>query len=58
ADTARTGGGAGLGLSITEAIAERNRGRLHAGNHPSGGAVLTLMLPTTAPAQSHSAAHN
>jgi signal transduction histidine kinase len=58
ADTARTGRGAGLGLAITEAIAARNRGRLHAANHPLGGAVLTLMLPTTAPAQSQSAANN
>jgi signal transduction histidine kinase len=51
ADTARTAGGAGLGLSITEATAVRNRGQLHAANHPAGGAVLTLILPTTAPAQ-------
>ena len=58
ADPARTGRGAGLGLAITEAIAARNRGRLHAANHPLGGAVLTLMLPTTAPARSHSAANN
>jgi signal transduction histidine kinase len=58
ADTARTGRGAGLGLAIAEAIAARNRGRLHAANHPLGGAVLTLILPTTAPAQSQSAANN
>jgi signal transduction histidine kinase len=58
ADPARTGHGAGLGLAITEAIAARNRGRLHAANHPLGGAALTLMLPTTAPAQSHSAANS
>jgi signal transduction histidine kinase len=51
ADTARTGGGAGLGLAITKAIAARNGGWLHAGNHPSGGAVLTLVLPSTAPAR-------
>jgi signal transduction histidine kinase len=51
ADTARTGGGAGLGLAITEAIATRNRGRLHAANHPEGGAVLTLVLPSNAPAR-------
>ena len=58
ADPARTGRGAGLGLAITPAIAARNRGRLRAANHPLGGAVLTLMLPTTAPARSHSAANN
>jgi signal transduction histidine kinase len=52
ADTARTGGGAGLGLAITTAIATRNGGRLHAANHPSGGAMVTLVLPGTAPPRS------
>lgn len=45
ADSARSVGGAGLGLAITSALAHRNRGQAVAGNHPGGGAVLTLLLP-------------
>jgi len=49
ADPARTGAGAGLGLAITAALARRNGGTLTATNHPHGGAMLTLTLPTTQP---------
>jgi signal transduction histidine kinase len=45
ADTARTSGGAGLGLAITAALARRNGGRVTAANHEDGGAVFTLTLP-------------
>jgi len=45
ADPGRTGGGAGLGLAITAALARRNGGRLTAANHPGGGALLTLPTP-------------
>jgi signal transduction histidine kinase len=47
ADPARTGTGAGLGLAITAALARCNGGTLTATNHPNGGAILTLTLPTT-----------
>ncbi|MGH3571856.1 MAG: sensor histidine kinase [Pseudonocardiaceae bacterium] len=47
ADPARTGAGAGLGLAITAVLARRNGGTLTATNHPHGGAMLTLTLPTT-----------
>ncbi len=49
ADPARTGGGAGLGLAITAALARRNHGTLTAANHPDGGALLTLTLPAPTP---------
>jgi signal transduction histidine kinase len=45
ADDARTRGGTGLGLAITAALARRNNGEVSAGNHPEGGAMLTLTLP-------------
>jgi signal transduction histidine kinase len=49
ADPARTGGGAGLGLAITAALAHRHHGTLTATNHPDGGALLTLSLPAPPP---------
>jgi signal transduction histidine kinase/ABC-type uncharacterized transport system substrate-binding protein len=38
-------GGLGLGLVIVRSIVERHRGRVHAENHPSGGAVFCVRLP-------------
>ena len=45
ADEARTGTGAGLGLSIVAAIAEEHGGSVTAANLASGGASFTLALP-------------
>jgi two-component system OmpR family sensor kinase len=42
---ARADGGAGLGLAIVEAVAERHRGRAVAVNRPEGGAAVSLHLP-------------
>ncbi|GED34511.1 sensor histidine kinase [Brevibacillus centrosporus] len=42
----RATGGAGLGLTISKRIIQRHGGELTAGNHPSGGAVLSGWLPT------------
>jgi two-component system sensor histidine kinase HupT/HoxJ len=46
--TKPVGKGTGLGLSISYGIAERHGGRLEAANHPDGGAVFTLILPSPA----------
>ena len=40
-------GSSGLGLAIARAIVEAHHGKLEAGNHPDGGAVFTILLPTT-----------
>lgn len=40
------GQGTGLGLAISYGIVERCGGSLEAGNHPSGGALFRLRLPT------------
>jgi len=39
--------GTGLGLAIVRAVAEAHRGRVSAANAPDGGAVISLVLPTT-----------
>jgi len=46
ADEARSGGGAGLGLAIVDAIARGHGGSAHAANRPAGGADVWLSLPT------------
>jgi two-component system OmpR family sensor kinase len=45
ADEARSGGAAGLGLTIVDAIARAHRGVASAVNRPGGGAEVTLSLP-------------
>jgi signal transduction histidine kinase len=45
---ARDGGGAGLGLSLVKAIAERHRGRVLIDDAPLGGARLVVELPIRA----------
>jgi len=42
----RAEGGSGLGLAIARQLAQAQGGDLSAANHPQGGAVLTLTLPT------------
>jgi signal transduction histidine kinase len=49
ADEARSGGAAGLGLTIVEAIARSHGGRAAAANGPGGGAEVTLSLPVLDP---------
>jgi two-component system OmpR family sensor kinase len=44
-DSARAGGGAGLGLSIVQAIAVAHGGRASVRNEQQGGATITLELP-------------
>ncbi len=44
-DRARTGHGAGLGLSIARWIVEQHRGRILAGEGPGGGAAMYVDLP-------------
>ncbi|WP_432185349.1 sensor histidine kinase [Streptomyces tendae] len=49
ADAARPrSGGSGLGLAIAQENAALNDGTLTAANHPDGGAVFTLTLPSAA----------
>lgn len=42
----RKSGGTGLGLSICKAICGRAGGSISIANHPDGGAVVTVSLPT------------
>jgi two-component system OmpR family sensor kinase len=48
ADAGRTSDGAGLGLSIAQAIAELHGGTAHASNRPTGGAEVRIRLPVAA----------
>jgi signal transduction histidine kinase len=45
ADAGRTGEGAGLGLSIVDAIARAHGGSAHAAGRPTGGADVWVVLP-------------
>jgi signal transduction histidine kinase len=42
----RTTGGTGLGLAIARTVAESHGGDLRLANHPDGGLVATLVLPS------------
>jgi len=46
ATTARTEPGSGLGLAIVDQVAQSHGGRVFAGNHPEGGAVVGFDVPT------------
>ncbi len=48
ADSARTGGGAGLGLSIVDVIARAHGGSAQVTNRESGGADVWLSVPSAA----------
>ena len=37
----------GMGLAITRGLLEQQRGSVSAANHPGGGAIFTLEIPTT-----------
>jgi signal transduction histidine kinase len=45
----REEGGTGLGLPIARQLAQAHGGQLNAANHPQGGSVFTLSLPTYRP---------
>ena len=49
ADQARSRGGAGLGLSIVQAIARAHGGEARAANDPDGGARVSIELPAGGP---------
>jgi two-component system sensor histidine kinase MprB len=52
ADEARGKPGSGLGLAIVQRVAEEHGGGAEAANAPDGGAVVSLELPETGPAES------
>ncbi|MGL6041820.1 MAG: sensor histidine kinase, partial [Deefgea sp.] len=43
----RNSGGTGLGLAISRQIINDHQGQIVAANHPDGGAIFTVLLPTT-----------
>jgi signal transduction histidine kinase len=51
----RRGGGFGLGLAISRRIIDEHRWRVTASNGPSGGAVMTVVVPLTGSLQIASA---
>lgn len=40
--------GMGMGLAICQQIVEAHSGKIHAANHPSGGAIFSVVLPAEA----------
>jgi signal transduction histidine kinase len=46
-ETGRERGGTGLGLALARWIIERHGGSIGAGNAPTGGCVMTIVLPRT-----------
>jgi PAS domain S-box-containing protein len=45
--TARRGGGTGLGLPLTKALVEANRGALQISSHPNEGTLVEVIFPPT-----------